>query len=110
MKPYKEQIGKLTFDLLYQTIEIGSKSVALSPTEFIILMFLASCPNRTATREEIRAQLKDTDSEHRSLRTVDVHISRLKKKLNDLGVDAIKSTFGKGYFIDAKPLTANTNG
>ena len=48
MREYKEQIGNLTFDLLYQTIEMNGKSVALTPIEFVMLMLLASNANKTS--------------------------------------------------------------
>lgn len=105
MREYKEQIGNLTFDLLYQTIEMNGKSVALTPIEFVMLMLLASNANKTFTREQIRTELKGTKATLRNLRTVDVHISRLKKKLKTLGADMIKNAFGAGYFISGLETT-----
>jgi DNA-binding response OmpR family regulator len=89
--------GDLRIDLDDEMTFIRSETVDLSPTEFRLLELLARRMGRTVSREELLAKIwsfygGDT-------RTVDVHISRLRKKLDDgkRPALAIQSLRGRGY-------------
>ena len=77
----------------------NGKSCRLYPMELELLRYLASNPGRAVSREEILFRvwhMKLTGSE---TRTVDIHIARLREKLQD-DVDnphVIKTVRGKGY-------------
>lgn len=79
------------------TVYLREKIIDLSPTEFQILEALVSREGRVVTREELLARIwglygGDT-------RTVDVHVSRLRHKLDDgeLPRPVIQSLRGRGY-------------
>ncbi|KAG8149055.1 response regulator [Burkholderia catarinensis] len=74
----------------------GETSVALTLTEFRLLAHLAGSPSRVFTRSElIDACLADVDAQER---TVDSHISRLRKKLECAGAPGMPEVMrGVGY-------------
>ena len=89
--------GDLRIELDGETALLRGSPIDLSPTEFRLLEALARKMGRTATREELLSKIwsfygGDT-------RTVDVHISRLRKKLDDgkRPALAINSLRGRGY-------------
>ena len=89
--------GDLRIDLDDEMTFIRNETVDLSPTEFRLLELLARRMGRTVSREELLGKIwsfygGDT-------RTVDVHVSRLRKKLDDGKRPAlvIQSLRGRGY-------------
>lgn len=78
----------------------GSRSVKLGPTEFRLLRHFMEHPGRVFTRE----QLLDAVWGHHvyvELRTVDVHIRRLRKALNAEGeAELIRTVRSAGYALD----------
>ncbi|MBN3835950.1 response regulator [Burkholderia sp. Ac-20344] len=76
--------------------DTGETGVSLTLTEFRLLAHLAGSPNRVFTRSElIDACLADVDALER---TVDSHISRLRKKLECAGVSGVPEVMrGVGY-------------
>jgi DNA-binding response OmpR family regulator len=91
---------KLVFDNLvidFETKElmIDHQKITLTKTEFEILVLLAENPERTFSRENIiNSVWKDTT--YITERTVDVHITRLRKKLGEYS-SAIINRPGYGY-------------
>ena len=67
--------------------------IVLKPKEYELLLLLAQHKNRVFSREEILDTVWDIDYEG-GLRTVDVHIQRIRKKL---GSSIIETIFGIGY-------------
>ena len=89
--------GDLRIDLDDEMTFIRNETVDLSPTEFRLLELLARRMGRTVSREELLGKIwsfygGDT-------RTVDVHVSRLRKKIDDGKRPAlvIQSLRGRGY-------------
>lgn len=77
-------------------IELNGKLIRLSEIEFDLLRIFLTNPNKNISREEILNTIwKDTQVSERS---VDVHISSLRKKLDDFNY-AIKSLYGSGYIL-----------
>lgn len=72
-------------------------AIDLTSLEFRIFRLLASAPNKIFTRDEILHRIW-TDSISVSHRTVDVHMSNLRRKLADTGV-TIETIIGTGYRI-----------
>ena len=76
-------LGRLTIDLEKQHVYRGEEVVDLTATEFRLLRYLATHPGRIFTR----AQLIDAVWGYREFfgdeRTVDVHIHRLRQKIED---------------------------
>ena len=93
---------KLTFDKLiinldsYELVVNGVK-VDTPPKEMELLYYLASSPNRVYTRNQILDEVWGFDYFGDS-RTVDVHIKRLREKLEGVSDQwALKSVWGVGY-------------
>ncbi len=71
----------LTVDTLKRQVFIGTEEVNLTKKEFDILLLLASRPGQVFTREHILDVIWQDDA-NVSDRTVDVHIGRLREKIN----------------------------
>ena len=91
----KLTVGDLSLDFATKELFIGGKVVPLTKTEFEILALLASNPSRLFSREEIIDRLWK-DAPYTTERTVDVHITRLRKKMGALA-SWISSRAGYGY-------------
>ena len=79
----------------------GGNSVQLGPTEYKILQHLMENPQRVFSRDKLLDSIWGNDV-YVELRTVDVHIRRLRKALNDGGKpDIIRTVRSVGYSLDA---------
>jgi len=75
------------------------EEVRLKPKEYDLLEFLAKNRNKVFSREELLDKVWDMDYDG-ELRTVDVHIRRLRSKLdNDEKNSIIETVFGVGYVM-----------
>jgi DNA-binding response OmpR family regulator len=92
------EIGALTIDPRRRTVSVGEKPVHLTPTENRLLTALASELERVFSRDELAGVLWGYDSLGES-RAVDVHIRRLRAKLEPFGDEAppIVTVRGFGY-------------
>lgn len=90
--------GRVRINLASQSVEVQGQPVALTPTEFDLLVHLAGYPSRVFTRQQLLEQVWGYDFPG-DLRTVDVHISRLRQKIEaDPSNPALIITrFGVGY-------------
>ena len=86
--------SELIYDSL--TVEWDGESVILPKKEFQILFKLLSFPGKTFTRANIMDEFWDADSDS-ELRTVDVHINRLRDRFRDNGDFEIVTVRGLGY-------------
>jgi DNA-binding response OmpR family regulator len=73
-------IGSLEIDLAGREVRVESRPVSLTPKEFDLLVVLARSPGRVFGRETLLQQVWGYDYLGDS-RTVDVHIQRLRQKL-----------------------------
>ena len=79
----------------------ASTNVALGPTEFRLLQFFMTHPERVHTRTQLLDQVWG-DHVFVEERTVDVHIRRLRAALEKTGHDALIQTVrGSGYRMSA---------
>ena len=91
------QLDKLEVNLVNHELKIDGKTLEIPPKELELLYFLASHPNRVFTREQLLEEVWGFDYFGDS-RTVDVHIKRLREKLE--GAEAnwqLKTVWGVGY-------------
>lgn len=99
----------ITVDLVERKVKRGDNFLHLSPTEFRLLRMLIKEPGKVFSREVL---LKSVWGENIYVesRTVDVHIRRLRKSLNQYGPDYIRTVRANGYALDKNAQnTDNSN-
>lgn len=93
--------GDIIMDLATHRVIRCGKPIHLGPTEFRLLRLLMERPERVFTREQLLDKVWGRDI-HVELRTVDVHIRRLRKALGAHGDDdVIRTVRGTGYSLEA---------
>ncbi len=103
-----EDKGTLDFedihmDFTTHKVTRGEREVNLGPTEFRLLRYLMTKPKQVFSREELLRSVWGA-SIHVELRTVDVHIRRLRKALNEGGeIDLLRTVRAAGYSLDTEP-------
>jgi len=87
--------GELTIDLTRREVSCGKKNITLTASEFRLLHFLADHPGQVFSRSELidgalGREISVVD------RTIDVHVTGLRKKLGNCG-ERIETVRGFGY-------------
>ncbi|MCU0838419.1 MAG: phosphate regulon transcriptional regulator PhoB [Rhodospirillales bacterium] len=96
--------GDIVMDLSTHRVTRRGKPIHLGPTEFRLLRLFMERPDRVFSREQLLDKVWGRDI-HVELRTVDVHIRRLRKALGTHGDDdVIRTVRGTGYALDAMPV------
>ena len=96
-KSRRLEFDQLVIDMDAFELLVGGKKVDTPPKEMELLFYLASSPNRVYTRNQLLDEVWGFDYFGDS-RTVDVHVKRLREKLE--GVSAgwnLKTVWGVGY-------------
>lgn len=94
-------IGDLEIDLLKRRAKRGSRLIDLKPREFSLVEFLARNAGRVVTRTMLLEQVWDYHFDP-GTNVIDVHISRLRRKLEAESESPILHTVrGAGYRLDA---------
>ena len=90
------EIGPVRLDPAARTVTCAGQVITLGPTEFELLQFLMTHPNRALTRDQLLNALR---GDHRFLedRTIDVYIRRLRAGLGPVGDQMIETVRGIGY-------------
>jgi two-component system, OmpR family, phosphate regulon response regulator PhoB len=92
--------GNITMDRTSHRVRRANREVHLGPTEYRILERLMQSPGRVFSREQLLDIIWGTDV-YVEARTVDVHIGRLRKALNQVGEsDPIRTVRSAGYSFD----------
>ncbi|MFN3883809.1 MAG: response regulator [Rhodocyclaceae bacterium] len=96
------EIGPLRLDPGARTVTCHGQAVSLGPTEFELLQYLMTHPNRALTRDQLLNALR---GDHRFLedRTIDVYIRRLRAGLGPAGDALIETVRGVGYKLVSPP-------
>jgi DNA-binding response OmpR family regulator len=89
-------VGDVTVDKAQRRVYRAGDEVHLTPTEFELLVMLASSPKTVLTRERLLAEVWDW-ADASGTRTVDSHIKALRRKL---GADLIRTVHGVGYAFE----------
>lgn len=92
----KLKIGELELDYDQLLITKKDKEYQLTQKEFYLLFKLLSTPNVIFTRQELIEEIWGLENES-EFRTVDVHIKRIREKLEDLDEFEIVTIRGIGY-------------
>ena len=97
----KVQYGDIEIDRVSHRVTRGDKEIHLGPTEFRLLDHLIQHPGRVFSREQLLNAVWGSDV-FVEVRTVDVHIGRLRKALNKFKQgDPIRTVRSAGYALDA---------
>lgn len=96
-------VGALRLDLAGRVVEVDGKPVELTKVEFDLLATLARRPGQALTRDALVEKCLDPDRMG-TPRTLDVHISRLRKKLGSESA-RIATVWGIGYRFDMGEAT-----
>lgn len=92
----------LSINLSTYELKLGDKVLEIPPKELELLYFLASNPNRVFTREQLLDEIWGYEFFGDS-RTVDVHIKRLREKLEGYESNwSLKTVWGVGYKFEVK--------
>ena len=101
--PKKLSYDKLTINLDSYELLVDGQRVDTPPKELELLFHLASAPNRVFTRNQLLDEVWGFDYFGDS-RTVDVHIKRLREKLEDVSDQwRLKTVWGVGYKFELAP-------
>jgi two-component system copper resistance phosphate regulon response regulator CusR len=95
-------VADLRLDLARRNARRGEHSIDLSPREFDLLLALARAEGEVLSRAELLRQVWGIESEP-STNLVDVHIGRLRRKLDAHGPPLIQTVRGEGYRLAATP-------
>ncbi len=102
-QPSTVTFGALTIDPIKHEVQLQSRSIDLTPSEFNILLAMASQPGRAFSRMDLlnAAQGEAYEGYERS---IDVHIKNLRQKLGDEPRDPryILTVYGVGYKFSDK--------
>ena len=83
-------------------LKVSGREMEIPPKELELLYFLASNPNKVFTREQLLEQVWGFDF-YGDSRTVDVHIKRLREKVDIEGQNwQLKTVWGVGYKFEVK--------
>ena len=100
--PEKLSFDNLVIDKQVYDLVIKGKRVDAPPKEIELLYFLASSPNRVFTRAQLLDEVWGFDY-FGDTRTVDVHVKRLREKLEGVSDKwELKTVWGVGYKFETK--------
>jgi two-component system, OmpR family, response regulator len=91
--------GDLEMDLLARKVRRNGKIIELQAREFQLLEYILKFKGQLVTRTMLLEGVWDYHFDPQTS-VIDVHISRLRKKLGDTGNTLIKTVRGAGYIID----------
>jgi two-component system alkaline phosphatase synthesis response regulator PhoP/two-component system response regulator ResD len=98
-KPERVQLGSLDMDLTGRNAKVSGRDLQLTPKEFDLLSVFARFPNIVLGREQLLDLVWGTS--FYALRTVDVHVARLRDKLKKSPL-RIETVWGTGYRLAAE--------
>ena len=90
------ELGELKINTLTYEVYVNNKKVNLTFKEYELLKFLASKPGQVFSRESLLHSVWNYDY-YGGTRTVDVHIRRLRSKINDMQNQFIETIWNVGY-------------
>jgi len=88
-------IAGLSIDASAKRVRIHGKPVDLTPREYLLLELFVTRPGRVLSKEQIAESLFNLDAEF-SANAIEVHVSRLRSKIEPAGV-RIRTVRGFGY-------------
>lgn len=93
---------KLRINLTNYELEVNGVKIDTPPKELELIYHLASNPNRVYTRDQLLDEVWGFDY-YGDSRTVDVHVKRLREKLENISDEwSLKTVWGVGYKFEVK--------
>ncbi len=93
---------KLVINLTNYELRVNNEQIDTPPKEMELIYHLASNPNRVFTRDQLLDEVWGFDY-YGDSRTVDVHVKRLREKLEGVSDQwALKTVWGVGYKFEVK--------
>ena len=93
---------KLRINLTNYELEVNGVKIDTPPKELELVYHLASNPNRVYTRDQLLDEVWGLDY-YGDSRTVDVHVKRLREKLENVSDEwSLKTVWGVGYKFEVK--------
>jgi len=93
---------KLSINLTEYVLKVNGKIIDTPPKEIQLLYYLASNPNRVYTRDQLLDEVWGFEY-YGDSRTIDVHIKRLREKLEGISDKwSLKTVWGVGYKFEAE--------
>lgn len=103
-EPTKKEVryDKLVINLTNYELRVNGEQIDTPPKEMELIYHLASNPNRVFTRDQLLDEVWGFDY-YGDSRTVDVHVKRLREKLEGVSDKwALKTVWGVGYKFEVK--------
>ena len=95
--PTRLRCGGLELDLVGRVATVDGRRIALTPIEFSLLTALLQAQGEPVTRRQLLHDVWGYDFDP-GTNVVDVHVNRVRRKLEDAGVaDAVRTVRGRGY-------------
>lgn len=96
-------LGSLRIDVAAREVHVGDHAVRLTAMEFDVLVVLATHAGSVVERDRLYADILRTEYDGID-RGMDVHVSRIRKKLQGAGFDPsrLKSVRGAGYLLASR--------
>jgi DNA-binding response OmpR family regulator len=96
------KFDKLRINLTNYELEVDGKVIDTPPKELELVYHLANNPNRVYTRDQLLDEVWGFDY-YGDSRTVDVHVKRLREKLENISQEwSLKTVWGVGYKFEVK--------
>ncbi len=92
------KVADIAIDEEAKSVMVGETPIQLTKTEYQLLLILSKKPGKTFSRDELLSKVWGSDV-YVETRTVDVHIARLRKKI-EASEATITSRSGYGYSIN----------
>ena len=101
--------GDLEIRLKARTVHVKREHVAVSPREFDLIVFLAQNAGHVVTRMQLLENVWNLHFDP-GTNVVDVHVGRLRRKLEEAGANVIQTARGEGYIFSPIVSTASAAG
>ncbi|GAX90450.1 response regulator transcription factor [Effusibacillus lacus] len=92
----------LKIDRTRREVTVKGEIISFRPKEFDLLVQMAKSPGSVFTREQLLEQIWGY-SFFGDIRTVDVHIKKIRQRLSNLDYDPVQTVWGVGYKFEAQP-------
>jgi len=93
-------VGDIVMDRVSHSVRRGGEELHLGPTEYRLLDHFMQHPGRVFSREQLLDAVWGSEV-YVEVRTVDVHVGRLRKILKSVGEDPIRTVRSAGYALRA---------